>query len=80
MRIRPIFAWYDLWIGVFIDRAKGRAYILPLPCVGIVIEWGSRGFRCVPPPCDEVEEFEINAVYRCVVPELDELSRKVLGK
>jgi hypothetical protein len=37
MSIRPIFAWYDLWVGVFIDRAKHRVYVFPLPCIGIVI-------------------------------------------
>jgi hypothetical protein len=40
--VRPIFAWYDLWIGVFIDRAKRRLYIFPLPCLGVVVEWGVR--------------------------------------
>ena len=37
--IRLMFAWYDIWVGVFIDRAKRRIYILPLPCVGIVIDY-----------------------------------------
>lgn len=39
MRVKPLFAWYDLWIGVFWDRQKRKLYILPLPCIGIVIEW-----------------------------------------
>lgn len=39
IRIRPLFAWYDMWIGVFIDTAKRRAYVLPLPCIGFVIEF-----------------------------------------
>jgi len=38
--IRPIVAWYDIWIGVFIDTDNRRIYLLPLPCVGVVIEWG----------------------------------------
>lgn len=38
LRVRPIFAWYDLWIGVFIDRPKRRVYIFPVPCFGIVID------------------------------------------
>lgn len=38
MRVRPIFAWYDLWIGVFVDQPKRRIYIFPLPCFGICIE------------------------------------------
>lgn len=39
MRVRFIFAWYDLWVGVFIDRAKRRIYVLPLPCVGIAVDF-----------------------------------------
>lgn len=38
-RIRPIFAWYDLWVGAYIDRAKHKIYLFPLPMLGIVIEW-----------------------------------------
>lgn len=38
MRVRPIFAWYDLWVGAFYDREKRRLYVLPLPCLGIVID------------------------------------------
>lgn len=37
MSIKPIFAWYDLWIGVFVDRPKRRIYVFPLPCFGFVV-------------------------------------------
>lgn len=39
MRIRPVVAWYDLWIGCFIDRDRGRLYLSPVPCVGVVVWW-----------------------------------------
>ena len=39
VRIRPLFAWYDFWDGVFIDTRKRRAYILPLACIGFDVEW-----------------------------------------
>ena len=39
MKIRPLFAWYDMWVGAYWDRDKRKLYILPLPCIGIVIEW-----------------------------------------
>lgn len=39
-RVRLIFAWYDLWVGVFIDRPKRRVYVFPLPCIGVVIKRG----------------------------------------
>lgn len=40
MRVRPLFAWYDLWVGAYYDRTFRRWFILPIPCVGIVIELG----------------------------------------
>lgn len=43
MEIELIFAWYDLWIGVFIDRQKSRAYVFPVPMVGLMISWAARG-------------------------------------
>lgn len=38
MKVRVIFAWFDLWVGVFIDRQRRRVYVFPLPCIGLVIE------------------------------------------
>ena len=26
-------------IGVFVDRRRRRAYVLPLPCIGVRIDW-----------------------------------------
>lgn len=40
MSIEFLFAWYDLWVGAFWDRQKKRLYILPLPCLGVVIHFG----------------------------------------
>lgn len=42
MTIRPIVAWYDLWVGAFWDRQKRRLYILPLPCIGVVIQFAAQ--------------------------------------
>ena len=40
IRVRPIFAWYDFWVGAFFDRSKRRLYLFPVPCFGIVISKG----------------------------------------
>lgn len=39
MEVNFIFAWYDLWIGAFWDSSKRRLYILPLPCIGICLQF-----------------------------------------
>ena len=38
MKIRPVFAWFDIWVGVFIDTPKRRIYVFPVPCFGFVVE------------------------------------------
>jgi hypothetical protein len=42
MRLGFIFAWYDLWIGAYWDRKMRRLYILPLPCVGIYVQFAQK--------------------------------------
>lgn len=44
MRVKPIFAWYDFWVGLFYDKGKRRLYIFPIPMFGVVIQFteGSR--------------------------------------
>lgn len=51
MTVRPIVAWYDIWIGVFVDTAKRRVYILPLPCIGIIVEWAANPEASRPCTC-----------------------------
>ncbi len=42
MSISPLFAWYDFWIGAFWDRKARKLYLLPIPCVGVVIQFARR--------------------------------------
>jgi hypothetical protein len=40
-RVWVYIAWYDMWIGVYIDHRPGwrmRLYIQPLPCCGIQVD------------------------------------------
>lgn len=38
MKVSPVFAWYDLWVGVYWDRSKRCLYILPIPMIGVKIQ------------------------------------------
>ena len=40
MKISFVFAWYDFWIGIFIDKKKHRLYLFPVPMFGIEIQYG----------------------------------------
>ena len=39
MHVELLFAWYDLWIGAYWDRKNKALYLLPLPCLGIVVRF-----------------------------------------
>jgi len=39
IRVTFIFAWYDIWVGIFIDRKKHCFYVFPLPMLGLKVEW-----------------------------------------
>ncbi|MDF2615402.1 MAG: hypothetical protein K0Q47_57 [Sedimentibacter sp.] len=39
MKIKPMFAWYDFWIGLFYDKNKKILYVFPIPMFGIKIEF-----------------------------------------
>lgn len=38
MKVKLIFAWYDIWIGAFYDKKKNWIYIFPLPMLGIILK------------------------------------------
>jgi len=35
-----VFAWYDFWVGAYYDRKRRCLYIMPLPMLGFVIDFG----------------------------------------
>lgn len=42
MKIRPMFALYDAWIGFFWDGAKRRLYFFPIPFFGFCIQLAAK--------------------------------------
>jgi hypothetical protein len=37
--VRLSFAWYDLWIGLFVDKEKRKAYICLIPTLLLTIRY-----------------------------------------
>lgn len=42
VKIRPLLAWYDIWVGAYWDGENRKLYLLPIPCVGIVVQFGKQ--------------------------------------
>ncbi|MDP2660594.1 MAG: hypothetical protein Q8R28_07685 [Dehalococcoidia bacterium] len=36
-RVKPIFAWYDFWVGLYYDRHNRVLYFMPVPMVGVMV-------------------------------------------
>ena len=39
-RLRVSLAWYDIWIGLFVDTIKKKLYVCPLPGLLITLRYG----------------------------------------
>jgi hypothetical protein len=39
------FAWYDLWVGAYIDRENRTVYVCPLPCLLLTFRLDQRSRR-----------------------------------
>lgn len=35
----PKFKWFDMWVGVYVDRDKRRLYICPLPMIVFEVDY-----------------------------------------
>jgi hypothetical protein len=33
VKLGASFAWYDMWVGIYIDRRNRALYVCPLPCL-----------------------------------------------
>lgn len=73
--IKPIFAWYDIWIGAFIDRPKRRIYIFPIPCFGVVISFGTPP-TATPLPANNLEE-RVTAIEQVVTEIVEHLHARI---
>lgn len=41
VQVGIVLGWHHMWVGLHWDRKARRLYILPVPCVGLFIEFRS---------------------------------------
>lgn len=39
--VKPIFAWFDMWVGAYWDQKGRRLFLFPIPMFGVVITFGA---------------------------------------
>lgn len=49
MKMKFIFAWYDLWVGAFWDGKRRRLYLFPVPTLGCWIHFRKKRKPAVKP-------------------------------
>lgn len=37
MKVKRYWAWYDMWVGLYVDVKKRRVYWCPFPCYVVEI-------------------------------------------
>lgn len=42
MKISTVFEWYNFWVGIYYDKKKRTLYFLPVPMIGLKIQFGTR--------------------------------------
>jgi hypothetical protein len=60
MHLSVFFAWYDFWIGVFVDLKKHCVYVCPLPCIVFRFDWGVFYFAKYDPKTQDVRYIDPN--------------------
>lgn len=60
MKITFLFAWYDLWVGIFYDKDKRKLYVLPIPCVGVIIHFNKKEISHTDDPYKDIKFVDIN--------------------
>jgi len=45
--LKLFFAWYDFWIGVFVDRKKKLVYVCPIPMFGVIFSYQALVNICI---------------------------------
>lgn len=43
--VKPMFAWFDFWIGFFFDVKNKRTYFFPIPMLGVMVSGVSVGIN-----------------------------------
>ena len=67
MIVKPVFKWFDFWMGLYWDRDRKILYLFYFPMCGLMISWQRCAGSCNKPIFIDVDGQDFCGERDCVL-------------